>query len=691
MNPTPLPRRAIGMSHSETPAQIEAAARLIDPDCKREGNNWVMLKPGSTSGKRHSLRIHCTKGVWKDFSSKVSGSSAASLLTHYKTPQPAGASPAPEKSSTAWPVGPLGDQMPAVDPPKGHKLTRGDCYKNAEGRQIMWVFRFDSLDGTDKTYRPYHWDQGWVAGDPHGLLPMFKLDRLAVDPKAEVLVTEGEKSALSAEKLFKGMVCTTSSHGANSAARTDWSLIKGRAITIWPDHDEPGLGYAQDVAAHAYDAGAASVRIVQVPDYFPTKWDLADKPPIGADLKALLKAAVLVQPPPKPIEMLDPTIWLTYEPPPIRWLLKGLLPHGLPAILAGKSNCGKSLAAMQMSMAVAVGASLFGLETDGVARKVLFVSMEDDSEELHRRFCRCLDLLRQSLLWAPHMESRLLANWRAVVPVWASKELKTLVALTGHLQGFSAQLCEAGEHLGLIVLDTFASLSEGEENKAEAQQAFWAACHQLVESTGATPLVIHHVRKTLSQSPPSMSERLNFENLRGSSAIVGGARAILQMEPLFPSEATKQDLDEDRAIAGNYAILALTKINGGPKGAWMALEQREASDVGAGFFDLMESSDRICAVLRSKATVAKLRQAEGILLAIADKVSREEIAKRYWPDAKDRATKLTKAISALRTRQKWIEKGSDQPTIKGQLVLVKLRQKADITTDISVSTKQDSV
>jgi len=218
-----------------------------------------MRKPGSTSGKQHALSMHRTKGTWADFAGTAKGSSAAMLLAHYKAFLPAKATQLLSKPSTApvvapaaaskaslsWPAGPMGDLMPTVPIPAGHKLVQGWCYKNAEGRQILWVFRFDTQDGTDKTYRPYHWDGGWVAGDPAGLLPLFHLDQMALRPEAHLLVTEGEKSALAAEKLFKGLVSITSSHGANSAAKTDWGAVKGRHIIVWPDNEQPGKAYAQ--------------------------------------------------------------------------------------------------------------------------------------------------------------------------------------------------------------------------------------------------------------------------------------------------------------------------------------------------------------------------------------------------------------------------------------------------------------
>ncbi|MGO9290444.1 MAG: hypothetical protein ACLQIJ_17050 [Polyangia bacterium] len=57
-------------------------------------------------------------------------------------------------------------------------------------------------------------------------------------------MTEGEKCADLARGL--GLTSTTSSHGADSAKRTDWSPLAGKQVIILPDH-ENGEGYANDV------------------------------------------------------------------------------------------------------------------------------------------------------------------------------------------------------------------------------------------------------------------------------------------------------------------------------------------------------------------------------------------------------------------------------------------------------------
>jgi uncharacterized protein (DUF927 family) len=69
-------------------------------------------------------------------------------------------------------------------------------------------------------------------------------------------------------------------------------------VVVWPDADEPGAAYAQEVADLALVAGARSVRIVDVAD-LPDGFDLADELPEGLDIEARLQGARPAEPPSK--------------------------------------------------------------------------------------------------------------------------------------------------------------------------------------------------------------------------------------------------------------------------------------------------------------------------------------------------------------------------------------------------------
>jgi putative DNA primase/helicase len=70
----------------------------------------------------------------------------------------------------------------------------------------------------------------------------------------------------------------TSQGGSKAADKSDWAPLRGRRVTIWPDHDEAGAAYAT-IAARIL---ATEVRVVDVPADWPEKWDLADPLPDGA-------------------------------------------------------------------------------------------------------------------------------------------------------------------------------------------------------------------------------------------------------------------------------------------------------------------------------------------------------------------------------------------------------------------------
>jgi hypothetical protein len=121
--------------------------------------------------------------------------------------------------------------------------------------------------------------------------PLFNGDTSAERPDASLMIVEGPKKVAPAQATFPDFVAILNTHGCKGVAASDWSRVKGRHVVIWPDHDKSGSTFISDVAKFALAAGALSVRVVKVLNHFPATWDLADEPPQGADLRALLDAA----------------------------------------------------------------------------------------------------------------------------------------------------------------------------------------------------------------------------------------------------------------------------------------------------------------------------------------------------------------------------------------------------------------
>jgi len=314
---------------------------------------------------------------------------------------------------------------------------------------------------------------------------------------------------------------------------------------------------------------------------------------------------------------------------------------------------------MEMAACVATGRPLFGRQGDGKPRHALVVQMEDSAEELERRYVRLRDLLRQDPNWGEAEDISLLLHMHFFIPNWEAEGGKSLVSILPSLEASIKEVKRDGQEVGLIVLDTLAALTEGDENSVEAQRALWPSCYKLRDLSGAAVLVIHHVRKKANNTKPEpIMDRLNFDSLRGSTSIVAGARSVLQLESLTEAEAGKVGLDEEKAQRGGYALLGLTKVVSGPKGDTLLLEQQE--DVGGGFWAIHANTEKLCAQLRSRGATARLSQDEEVLLSIANgAVEGKALAMKHWPKEGQQiaAAHLKAVMNRLRNRHYWIVAG----------------------------------
>lgn len=149
-------------------------------------------------------------------------------------------------------------------------------YRDADGAVLFAVCRF-ALRGGGKAVLPYTCGpDGWDWKGPAGPRPLYGLDRLAARPDAPVLIVEGEKAADAAGQLFPGHVAICWHGGANAVGQADWTPLRGRDVTVWPDADAPGHRAAKAVLRAARTAGAHRVVLVAVPQDWPKGWDVAD-------------------------------------------------------------------------------------------------------------------------------------------------------------------------------------------------------------------------------------------------------------------------------------------------------------------------------------------------------------------------------------------------------------------------------
>lgn len=308
--------------------RIECLCRELLPAGRKIGAEW---RVGSLQGEPgQSLAVHLSgvkAGLWSDFATGHSGD-VLDLIGSVKGLDTARAirwaeedwlgndRSAPEQQRSErlpndkpeWqPIIPIPERAKEVELPPWHGSTKHSAawvYRNTDGKYQLFIRRFDRKDGgkdiVPLTYgrlgddQP-HWQNRGLP-DPQPIYNLHLLERRADAP---VIVVEGEKTAEAAAKAFPNCVATTWPGGSMRADKADWTPLKNRHVTIWPDHDEPGRKAAETVAAILNDIGAASVRTVEVPASFPHKWDLADDLPEGwttEQLRGLLENAEAIIP-----------------------------------------------------------------------------------------------------------------------------------------------------------------------------------------------------------------------------------------------------------------------------------------------------------------------------------------------------------------------------------------------------------
>lgn len=377
--------------------------------------------------------------------------------------------------------------------------------------------------------------------------------------------------------------------------------------------------------------------------------------------------------------------FLDNEVPETKWLVPGLVPVGIPMVLASKGGLGKSWIALQLCIAVATGKPFFTSE-GGVPRASAYFGLEDSRDVVHKRIRAIVSTYKAAGDWSETDETNLRRHFAVMEINWETKAATTyLPDLMPTLQEFISAVGARDIPPGVIVLDTLARFSDGDENTVQALRPVLTACLKIANA-GWSPLMLHHVAKgqdgaRAGKDKPSLGDRMSTEWVRGSSAIVDNFRGVLQLVQIREDEADRAGLDVDKARMGDYVVLGATKTNGGTKSDWVLLEQSE-SGVWIHPADAVESLARI----RGAKAVESLNKQIALLVDLfhagryGSEPDRDAIAKKIFGDAKDPKHAFRIALGKLRTAG-FVQRGSLLLTIQG----VKRVQETGMETERTTS------
>lgn len=226
------------------------------------------------------------------------------------------------------------------------KVSSRWAYTSADGDVIGYVCRFD-VPGGGKEVIPQVWAANTETGECEWRWlsfpkprPLYGLDILAENPKAQVMVVEGEKAADAARSHldalgigFDKLVVVSWPGGSKAIKFVDWSPLAGRRVGLWPDadqkpyptnhpragelmlaHEQPGM-QAMLAIDEALVGVAEAVRLFVPPAGVPDGWDLADEFPADWSLLNHIRTAAVDPAKLRPVVDDEPAVEVVEDEP----------------------------------------------------------------------------------------------------------------------------------------------------------------------------------------------------------------------------------------------------------------------------------------------------------------------------------------------------------------------------------------
>lgn len=259
---------------------------------------WIDHATKETGGDLIDLYAACRGVSVKEAVLALGGASERAVTNGHGRPAPA--QDEPDAVEAPFPPPPV----PRPHPSWGSVTQTWAYYGATTPGPLFQICRFgeDRAEGQAKI-RPLTWRGGrWRWKAYPAPRPLYWLPEILAQPELPVLIVEGEKCADAAyEALKHSWAVTTWAGGANASKATDFEPLRGRAVTIWPDADEPGRRAAAELVVRLRPI-AASIQVLIIPAEHTEGWDCADAVSEGLDLQAFIAAHARTPAEPQPTQ-----------------------------------------------------------------------------------------------------------------------------------------------------------------------------------------------------------------------------------------------------------------------------------------------------------------------------------------------------------------------------------------------------
>lgn len=272
------------------------------------------------------------------------------------------------------------------------------------------------------------------------------------------------------------------------------------------------------------------------------------------------------QAPPVKLPTIDATSLAGKEIPPRVWHVEDMIPGGTVTILNGDGGTGKSLLSLQLAVATVMGELWIGRNCR--QGKCLFVTAEDDIDELHRRLVDISNNLQVGISGMDGLVISSLAGEDALMAVPSGKS--NIIKATPLFESLEQQVKDLQPTL--VVLDTLADLFGGEENQRAQARQFIGMLRGLA---------IHHDTTVLLLAHPSLAGMSTGTGTSGSTGWSNSVRSRLYLERIKGEKGDEDDPDA-RMLKG-------MKANYGRAGLEIKLRWKAGvflNDMGASFSEV---------------------------------------------------------------------------------------------------------
>ncbi|AZV21597.1 AAA family ATPase [Mesorhizobium sp. M7A.F.Ce.TU.012.03.2.1] len=276
---------------------------------------------------------------------------------------------------------------------------------------------------------------------------------------------------------------------------------------------------------------------------------------LGRDLPTYAARAI-AQPAPHPandnLPIISPADWHGMPVPTREWFLDGLIPRRQVTILNGDGGVGKSLLALQIASASAMGCETIGLRP--MAGRVMYLGAEDEADEFHRRLAAITYEHQRGLSDMADFRLIPMAGRDALLAV---PDKASVMQPTDNMVRLVERLVDYRP--GFLVLDTSADLFGGDEIKRNHVRQFIGLLRKPAIDLDMAVLLLSH---------PSVAGMQSGTGSSGSTAWNNSVRSRLYL-----TTAAGDGADPD------VRILTTMKANYGKKGGEIRMRWQEGAFV----------------------------------------------------------------------------------------------------------------